>query len=65
MAILNQQQIMRMKSELMEARALSEKLLQNSRRIVQEYRDTVENSRRLIDSSFKLRMRAEERRRVP
>jgi hypothetical protein len=65
MAILNQQQIMRMKSELMEARALSEKLLQNSRRIVQEYRDTVENSRRLIDASFKLRMRAEERRRVP
>ena len=56
---------MRMKSELMEARALSEKLLQNSRRIVQEYRDTVENSRRLIDASFKLRMRAEERRRVP
>jgi hypothetical protein len=65
MAILNQQQIMRMKSELMEARALSEKLLQNSRRIVQEYRDTVENSRRLIDASFKLRMRSEERRRVP
>jgi hypothetical protein len=65
MAILNKQQIMRMKSELMEARALSEKLLQNSRRIVQEYRDTVENSRRLIDDSFTLKMRAEERRRVP
>jgi hypothetical protein len=65
MAILNQQQIMRMKSELMEARVLSQKLLQNSRRIVQQYRDTVENSRRLIDDSFKLKMRAEHGRRVP
>jgi hypothetical protein len=49
----------------MEARVLTEKLLQNSRRIVQEYRDTVENSRRLIDDSFKLKMRAEQGRRVP
>jgi hypothetical protein len=53
-----------MKSELMEARVLSEKLLQNSRRIVEEYRDTIENSRRLIDHSFMLKMRAEQDRRV-
>lgn len=52
-------EIMRLTSELIELRARSEKILEKSKRSIQEYREAIEPSQRLLDD--KPRVAAESR----
>jgi hypothetical protein len=58
-------EIMPVKAAFVETLDRSEKLLEDSRRIVREYINTLENTRRLIVRSQKLRMRVEQGLRTP
>jgi hypothetical protein len=46
MAVLDLAEIMRIRSKLMDARSRAHQLVENSARIIQEYREAVERSRR-------------------
>jgi hypothetical protein len=56
---------MPVKAAFVETLDRSEKLLEDSRRIVREYINTLENTRRLIVRSQKMRMRVEQGLRTP